>query len=208
VHIAFKWFDAFRPTRALEQSSIHYEKAAVLFNLGAVMTQQALGYDRTTDAGIKEAAKKFQARSLASVFGQGRTVGLGGSHFTYPPPPLPPTQTQKHNLQTRIPLSRFHLVSTMVFLVSFHPRCRWPCHRRRRGCGPCCGTAPVSRWSSRAPSTSPRSAPPCWRSSAWPRRRSAPSRRRARTPRSLPSLRGPPPLPSPKPNPLLFPCKC
>jgi programmed cell death 6-interacting protein len=61
VHIGFKWFDAFRPTRALEQSSIHYEKASVLFNLGAVYTQQALGFDRTTDSGIKDAAKKYQA---------------------------------------------------------------------------------------------------------------------------------------------------
>lgn len=60
VHIAFKWFDAFRPTRALEQSSIHFEKAAILFNLAAVMTQQALGYDRSTDSGLKDAAKKFQ----------------------------------------------------------------------------------------------------------------------------------------------------
>lgn len=64
VHIAFKWFDAFRPTRALEQSSIHYEKAAILFNLAAVMTQQALGYDRSTDSGLKDAARKFQVSSL------------------------------------------------------------------------------------------------------------------------------------------------
>ena len=65
VHIAFKWFDAFRPTRALEQSSIHYEKAAILFNLAAVMTQQALGYDRSTDSGLKDAAKKFQVMLVA-----------------------------------------------------------------------------------------------------------------------------------------------
>ena len=60
VHIGFKWYDAFRPTRSLEQCSIHFEKAAVLFNLGAVLTQQALGYDRSTDAGLKDAARKFQ----------------------------------------------------------------------------------------------------------------------------------------------------
>lgn len=64
VHIAFKWFDAFRPTRALEQSSIHYEKAAILFNLGAVISQQALVYDRSTDSGLKDAAKKFQVPIL------------------------------------------------------------------------------------------------------------------------------------------------
>ena len=60
VHIAFKWYDAFRATRALEQSSIHFEKAAILFNLGAVLTQQALGCDLSSDSGVKEAAKKFQ----------------------------------------------------------------------------------------------------------------------------------------------------
>lgn len=64
IHIAFKWYDAFRPTRALEQSSIHFEKAAILFNLGAVLTQQALGCDLKSDAGIKDAARKFQASHI------------------------------------------------------------------------------------------------------------------------------------------------
>ena len=67
VRIGFKWYDAFRPSRALEQYSIHFEKAAVLFNLGAVLTQQALGYDRNTDAGLKDAARKFQVGLAASV---------------------------------------------------------------------------------------------------------------------------------------------
>lgn len=60
VSVSFKWYDAFRPSRAMEQASIHYEKAAVLFNLAAVLTQQALSHDRTTDAGLKDAARKFQ----------------------------------------------------------------------------------------------------------------------------------------------------
>ena len=43
---------------------MHFEKAAVLFNLASVLTQQALNADRTTDAGRKEAARKFQVRRL------------------------------------------------------------------------------------------------------------------------------------------------
>ena len=39
---------------------MHFEKAAVLFNLASVLTQQALNADRLSDAGRKEAARKFQ----------------------------------------------------------------------------------------------------------------------------------------------------
>ena len=35
-------------------------QAALLFNLGAVATQEALTYDTSTDAGLKAAAKRFQ----------------------------------------------------------------------------------------------------------------------------------------------------
>ena len=65
VHINFVWYDAFRHSKKTEQCSIHFEKAAVLFNLAAVMTQQALNADRATDAGRKEAAKYFQVGILA-----------------------------------------------------------------------------------------------------------------------------------------------
>lgn len=53
-------YDAFRPTKRCEQASIHFEKAAILFNLGALQSQIALQTERTTDAGVKEAAKLFQ----------------------------------------------------------------------------------------------------------------------------------------------------
>ena len=60
VMMSFTWYDAFRASKRAEQYSIHFEKAAVMFNLGAVLTQQALACDRTQDAGMKDAAKKFQ----------------------------------------------------------------------------------------------------------------------------------------------------
>ena len=58
--MSFVWYDAFRHSKKTEQCSIHFEKASVLFNLAAILTQQALNADRATDAGRKEAAKFFQ----------------------------------------------------------------------------------------------------------------------------------------------------
>ena len=63
IPLSFVWYDAFRHTKKTEQCSIHFEKAAVLFNLAAVLTQQALNADRSTDTGRKEAAKFFQVRA-------------------------------------------------------------------------------------------------------------------------------------------------
>ena len=53
-------YDSFKHSKRVEQFSIHLEKAAVLFNVAAVCTQQALGADRSSDAGFKEACKRFQ----------------------------------------------------------------------------------------------------------------------------------------------------
>ena len=64
--ISFTWYDAFRASKRTEQYSIHFEKAAIMFNLGAVLTQQALACDRTQDQGMKDAAKKFQVHTSIS----------------------------------------------------------------------------------------------------------------------------------------------
>jgi hypothetical protein len=45
-----------------ERSSAAFERAATLFNLGAVSSQLAIGADLTSDAGVKAAARSFQAR--------------------------------------------------------------------------------------------------------------------------------------------------
>ena len=60
VRLAFTWYDSFRPSKKTEQASIYYEKACVLFNMGAVLTQLALAADRGSDAGLKDAARRFQ----------------------------------------------------------------------------------------------------------------------------------------------------
>ncbi|KAK9676291.1 hypothetical protein RND81_11G067000 [Saponaria officinalis] len=57
--LQFTWFDAFRPKNKSSQVNIHLEKAAVLFNLGAVYSQIGLGFDRTTVEGRKGAVHSF-----------------------------------------------------------------------------------------------------------------------------------------------------
>ncbi|KAI8477285.1 MAG: programmed cell death protein 6 interacting protein X [Monoraphidium minutum] len=66
VKISFPWCDAFRPTKKSSQANIHFEKAAILFNAGAVLSQQALQVERGTTEGITQACKLFQ--EAAGVF--------------------------------------------------------------------------------------------------------------------------------------------
>ncbi|KAK9820581.1 hypothetical protein WJX72_011897 [[Myrmecia] bisecta] len=72
VMVSFTWYDSIRPTKRTEQYSIHFEKAAVLFNVGAVLSQQAIACDRSSDQGIKDAARRFQ--EAAGVFAYLRDV--------------------------------------------------------------------------------------------------------------------------------------
>ena len=49
-----------RQQKRTEQASLAFEKAAVVFNLGAVQSQLALQCDRKTDGGLKDSARLFQ----------------------------------------------------------------------------------------------------------------------------------------------------
>lgn len=64
----FTWFDAFKHGKKATQQNIHFEKAAIIFNLGAVQSQIALGADRSTPNGIKQACNCFQAAAGAFAF--------------------------------------------------------------------------------------------------------------------------------------------
>ena len=67
VHtIAFTWYDAFKQNKKASQHNIHFEKAAILFNLAAIHSQIALAGDRTSPNGLKQACNSFQA--AAGVF--------------------------------------------------------------------------------------------------------------------------------------------
>ncbi|XP_037462673.1 vacuolar-sorting protein BRO1-like [Triticum dicoccoides] len=75
VHsLSFTWHDAFKTNKKVSLPSVHLEKAAVLFNLGAVYSQIALAADRTTDVGIRTACGAFQ--SAAGAFAWLRESGV------------------------------------------------------------------------------------------------------------------------------------
>eukprot|EP00262_Sarcandra_glabra_P003011 TRINITY_DN1344_c0_g2_i1.p1 TRINITY_DN1344_c0_g2~~TRINITY_DN1344_c0_g2_i1.p1 ORF type:complete len:863 (-),score=175.50 TRINITY_DN1344_c0_g2_i1:317-2905(-) len=65
--VTFTWYDAFKQNKKAAQQNIHLEKAAVLFNLGAVHSQIGLAADRASPAGLKQACNSFQA--AAGSFG-------------------------------------------------------------------------------------------------------------------------------------------
>eukprot|EP00891_Asterochloris_glomerata_P009398 jgi/Astpho2/9398/Aster-01663 len=60
VRTAFPWRDAFQGDKGFVSPAIQYERAAVVFNLGALSSQQPLNNDLNTDGGVKLAAKQFQ----------------------------------------------------------------------------------------------------------------------------------------------------
>ncbi|XP_022733925.1 vacuolar-sorting protein BRO1 [Durio zibethinus] len=66
--IQFTWFDAFKQKQKAVQQNIHLEKAAILFNLGAVYSQIGLSYDRATADGRKQASHAFIAAAGAFAF--------------------------------------------------------------------------------------------------------------------------------------------
>lgn len=64
--LQFTWFDAFKTRNKSSQINLHLEKAAVLFNLGAVYSQIGLAVDRSTVEGRKQAVYNFV--TAAGVF--------------------------------------------------------------------------------------------------------------------------------------------
>ncbi|XP_042499813.1 vacuolar-sorting protein BRO1-like [Macadamia integrifolia] len=66
--IIFLWYDAFKNKNKASQQNIHFEKAAVLFNLGAVHSQIALSADRSTASGRIQASHSFMASAGAFAF--------------------------------------------------------------------------------------------------------------------------------------------
>ncbi|XP_048549359.1 vacuolar-sorting protein BRO1-like, partial [Triticum urartu] len=65
---SFTWHDAFNMNQKVCLHSVHLERAAVLFNLGAVYSQIALAADLNTDIGIKSACGAFE--SAAGAFAE------------------------------------------------------------------------------------------------------------------------------------------
>ncbi|KAK6931572.1 ALIX V-shaped domain [Dillenia turbinata] len=66
--ITFTWYDAFKQKQKATQQNIHLEKAAVLFNLGAVHSQIGLSFDRSSVDGRKSASHSFIAAAGAFAY--------------------------------------------------------------------------------------------------------------------------------------------
>ncbi|KAL2542452.1 Endosomal targeting BRO1-like domain-containing protein [Abeliophyllum distichum] len=66
--VSFTWFDAFKNKQKASQQNIHLEKAAVLFNLGAVHSQMGLSFDRSAVEGRRQASHSFIAAAGAFAF--------------------------------------------------------------------------------------------------------------------------------------------
>ncbi|KAJ0037824.1 hypothetical protein Pint_22192 [Pistacia integerrima] len=66
--LTFLWYDAFKTKQKASQQNIHLEKAAVLFNLGAVYSQIGLSFDRTTVEGRRQASHAFIAAAGAFAY--------------------------------------------------------------------------------------------------------------------------------------------
>ncbi|CAK9154798.1 unnamed protein product [Ilex paraguariensis] len=66
--VTFSWHDAFKNKLKASQQNIHLEKAAVLFNLGAVYSQMGLGVERSTVEGRRQAVQNFVAAAGAFAF--------------------------------------------------------------------------------------------------------------------------------------------
>jgi programmed cell death 6-interacting protein len=58
--LAFTWHDAFKPHLKHASASLRFEKAALVFNLGAVASRIAAAVDRTAEGRVKEACAEFQ----------------------------------------------------------------------------------------------------------------------------------------------------
>jgi programmed cell death 6-interacting protein len=60
IRVAFTWHDAFRPTKKSTEMDLNFERAGVLFNMGAVKSNIAASADRTSAEGVKLACREFQ----------------------------------------------------------------------------------------------------------------------------------------------------
>ncbi|XAR72289.1 hypothetical protein NMG60_11018877 [Bertholletia excelsa] len=80
--VTFTWHDAFKNKQKASQQNIHLEKAAVLFNLGAVHSQIGLTFDRSSIEGRRQASHSFIAAAGAFAFlrdNESTKASIGGS---------------------------------------------------------------------------------------------------------------------------------
>jgi programmed cell death 6-interacting protein len=60
VAVPFGWHDAFKPASSAAVAALGYERAAVVFNCGALYSLGACTCDRSDGEGLKVACRRFQ----------------------------------------------------------------------------------------------------------------------------------------------------
>lgn len=67
IQLGFYWTNAMNPRKKHKQMNIHFEKASVLFNIGAHLSQQAATQNRDSQEGYKTAIQNFQVEVLSII---------------------------------------------------------------------------------------------------------------------------------------------
>lgn len=67
VNVTFTWTDAIQHRKKTRQSNIQFEKAAVLFNIGAMLSQHGAFRDTSSSEGCKETCATFQVCRQCSL---------------------------------------------------------------------------------------------------------------------------------------------
>lgn len=63
ITVPFPWYDAFRPQKKGSDVDVNFEKAAMIFNVGAMYSLAGIREDRSNVEGLKKACKLFQQSS-------------------------------------------------------------------------------------------------------------------------------------------------
>lgn len=66
VQVSFTWSDSFKPAKKITQMSPDFERASVMFNLGALESHAGMSQDRGQEDGLKRAQKHFS--NAAGIF--------------------------------------------------------------------------------------------------------------------------------------------
>mmetsp|Transcript_34135 Transcript_34135/g.67871 ORF Transcript_34135/g.67871 Transcript_34135/m.67871 type:complete len:912 (+) Transcript_34135:105-2840(+) len=78
--VPFTWHDSFIKGKNAQQSYLHFECAAVLWNLGALESHCAASEERISDAGLKKACKYFQLSAGYFAYLRDVTLPLLAGH--------------------------------------------------------------------------------------------------------------------------------
>ncbi|CAM9733984.1 unnamed protein product, partial [Phaeothamnion confervicola] len=80
VKVGFSWSGSFVPTKKSSQSTLHFERVCVLYNIGALESHGGAQCDRNSDEGLREACKHFQlAAGIFSHIRDSLSNGLVGA---------------------------------------------------------------------------------------------------------------------------------